>query len=133
MAIISNESLLKVLISYNTWWKSGQVNPKLVKNYKRFAYHEAYKRLLKQDLRRILILTGMRRVGKTTIQYQLIETLLQDVDPRKIVYISMDHPMLKLSSIGDILECYHQNINAEEEAYYFFDEIQYAKDWDKWL
>jgi len=133
MAIISNESLLKVLISYNTWWKSGQVNPKLVKNYKRFAYHEAYKRLLKQDLRRILILTGMRRVGKTTIQYQLIETLLKDVDPRKIVYISMDHPMLKLSSIGDILECYHQNINAEEEAYYFFDEIQYAKDWDKWL
>lgn len=133
MAIINNESLLKVLSTYNAWWKTGLINPKLSKTYKRFAYHETYKRLMNLDLRRIVILTGTRRVGKTTIQYQLIETLLQSVDPRKIIYISMDHPMLKLSSIGDILECYHQNIYADEDVYYFFDEIQYAKDWDKWL
>lgn len=133
MAIINSESLLKVLASYNAWWKTGLVNPKFAKTYKRFAYHEAYKRLVNQELRRTVILTGTRRVGKTTIQYQLIETLLKEIDPRKIVYISLDHPMLKLSSIGDILECYHQNIYADEDVFYFFDEIQYAKDWDKWL
>ena len=45
----------------------------------------------------------------------------------------MDHPVLKLSAINDILECYQENIYPEQDVYYFFDEIQYAQDWDKWL
>ena len=92
------------------------------------------KRLDQTDLRRTVILTGTRRVGKTTIQYQMIEALLErGVAPQKIVFVSMDHPMLKLSGFNDILECYHENIYAEQDAYYFFDEVQYAQDWDKWL
>ncbi|HIV80957.1 MAG TPA: ATP-binding protein [Candidatus Avanaerovorax faecigallinarum] len=134
MAIISKEGLLKVLVSYNPWWKTGVVNPKLSKNYKRFAFYEAMKRLNQTDIRRTVVLTGTRRVGKTTIQYQMIEALLQNgVPPQKIVFISMDHPMLKLSAMNEILECYHENIYPEQDVYYFFDEIQYAQDWDKWL
>jgi predicted AAA+ superfamily ATPase len=45
----------------------------------------------------------------------------------------MDHPMLKLAGFNEILECYHENIYAEQDCYYFFDEVQYAQDWDKWL
>ena len=134
MAIISKEGLLKVLVSYNPWWKTGVVNPKLSKIYKRFAFYEAMKRLNQTDIRRTVVLTGTRRVGKTTIQYQMIEALLQNgVPPQKIVFISMDHPMLKLSAMNEILECYHENIYPEQDVYYFFDEIQYAQDWDKWL
>ena len=92
------------------------------------------KRLNQTDIRRTVVLTGTRRVGKTTIQYQMIEALLQSgVPPQKIVFISMDHPMLKLSAMNEILECYHENIYPEQDVYYFFDEIQYAQDWDKWL
>lgn len=92
------------------------------------------KRLNQTDIRRTVVLTGTRRVGKTTIQYQMIEALLQSgVPPQKIVFVSMDHPMLKLSAMSDILECYHENIYPDQDVYYFFDEIQYAQDWDKWL
>ena len=134
MAITSKEGILKVLTAFNPWWKSGAVNPKMTKTYKRFAFHEAMKRLDQNDLRRIVVLTGTRRVGKTTIQYQMIDTLLKrGVDPQKIVFISMDHPMLKLSGVNDVLECYHENIYAEQDVYYFFDEVQYAQDWDRWL
>lgn len=134
MAIISKENILKVLTAFNPWWKTGTVNPKMSKTYKRFAFHEAMKRLDQSDIRRTVVLTGTRRVGKTTIQYQMIETLLErGVAPQKIVFISMDHPMLKLSGVNDVLECYHENIYAEQDVYYFFDEIQYAQDWDKWL
>lgn len=134
MAITSKEGILKVLTAYNPWWKTGTVNPKMSKTYKRFAFHEAMKRLEQTDIRRTVILTGTRRVGKTTIQYQMIEELLaKGVAPQKIVYISMDHPMLKLSGFQDILECYHENVYAEQDVYYFFDEVQYAQDWDKWL
>ena len=134
MAITSKEGVLKVLTAYNPWWKTGAVNPKMSKTYKRFAFHEAMKRLEQTDIRRTVILTGTRRVGKTTIQYQMIEALLsKGIAPQKIVYISMDHPMLKLSGFQDILDCYHENVYAEQDAYYFFDEVQYAQDWDKWL
>lgn len=134
MAIISKDALLKVLTSYNPWWKTGNINPKLSKTYKRFAYYESMKLLQMENLRRTVILTGTRRVGKTTIQYQMIETLLKKgVQPQKIVFISMDHPMLKLSAMNEILECYHENIYPNQDVYYFFDEIQYAQDWDKWL
>lgn len=134
MSITSKESILKVLAAYNPWWKTGIIAPKLSKTYKRFAYHEAMKRLLDEDIRRIVVLTGTRRVGKTTIQYQMIETLLASgVAPQKIVFISMDHPILKLSQFQDVLETYHENIYADQDVYYFFDEIQYAQDWAGWL
>lgn len=132
--ITSKESILKVLTAYNPWWKTGNVNPKMTKTYKRFAFYEAMKRLTDKDIRRSVVLTGTRRVGKTTIQYQMIQALLEmGVAPQKIVFISMDHPMLKLSQFQDVLECYHENIYPDQDVYYFFDEVQYAQDWDKWL
>ena len=134
MPITTKERILNVLTAYNPWWKTGAVNTNMAKTYKRFAFYEAMKRLMEPTLRRSVILTGTRRVGKTTIQYQMIDNLLTSgVAPQKIVYISMDHPILKLSQFEDVLACYHENIYAEQDVYYFFDEIQYAQDWDKWL
>ena len=134
MAITTKEGILKVLSAYNPWWKTGVVNPKLSRTYKRFAFYEAMKRIDQTNLRRTVVLTGTRRVGKTTIQYQMIEALLaKGVPPQKIVFISMDHPMLKLSGFNEILECYHENVYAEQDVYYFFYFFQYAQDWDKWL
>ena len=134
MSITSKDGILKVLTAYNPWWKTGVVNPKMSKTYKRFAFHEAMRRLEEKDIRRLVVLTGTRRVGKTTIQYQMIESLLEaGVSPQRIVFISMDHPMLKLSQFQEILECYHENIYPEQDVYYFFDEVQYAQDWDRWL
>ena len=134
MSITSKDGILKVLTAYNPWWKTGVVNPKMTKTYKRFAFYEAMKRLNETNIRRTVVLTGTRRVGKTTIQYQMIDALLKEgVSPQKIVFISMDHPMLKLSQFQEVLECYHENIYAYQDVYYFFDEIQYASDWDRWL
>ncbi len=134
MSITTKDSILKVLTAYNPWWKTGMVNPKMTRTYKRFAFYEAMKRLNETTIRRLVVLTGTRRVGKTTIQYQMIENLLAaGVSPRRIVFISMDHPMLKLSQFQDILDCYHENIYPNQDVYYFFDEVQYAQDWDRWL
>lgn len=134
MAITTKESILKVLSAYNPWWKNGMISPQMSKSYKRFAFHEAMKRLNEKGIRRSVVLTGTRRVGKTTIQYQMIDALLKSgIAPQKIVFISLDHPMLKLSQFQDVLECYHENIYAQQDVYYFFDEVQYMQDWDRWL
>lgn len=134
MAIISKENILKVLTGFNPWWKTGSVHYAFLKKYKRVAFTEALNRLEETNIRRNVILSGARRVGKTTIMYQIIDKLLnENVAPEKIVFISMDHPILKLSSLDTILECYHENIYPDKDVYYFFDEIQYATDWASWL
>ena len=134
MAIATKEQLLKVLRAFNPWWTSGVVPSSFTKEYRRFAYYEAMKRLDQKDIRRTVVLTGTRRVGKTTIEYQMIDALIKrGVSPAQIVFISLDHPMLKLSNLSDILECYHENVWPTQDVYYFFDEIQYASGWDKWL
>ena len=134
MSLTSHENILKVLRAFNPWWSSGVVNKYFAKEYKRFAYFEAMKRIDDESIRRNVVLTGARRVGKTTILYQMIEELLnRGVPAQKILFISLDHPMLKLAGINEVLDCYHENVNASKDAYYFFDEIQYATDWDKWL
>ena len=134
MGITTKENILKVLRAFNPWWINGNVNAAFIKEYKRFAYYEAMKRIEDEKLRRNVVLTGTRRVGKTTIQYQMIESLLsKGVSPQKIIFVSLDHPMLKLAGVNEVLECYHENIYAGQDVYYFFDEIQYAADWDAWL
>jgi len=134
MSLTSQENILKVLTAFNPWWKSGAIRAEFSKTYKRFAYHEALKLLLHEDIRRTVVLTGTRRVGKTTIQYQMIDHLLKSgVSPQRIVFISLDHPLLKLCKLNEILDCYHANLYGDEDCYYFFDEIQYAADWDQWV
>lgn len=134
MAIASEESILKILTAFNSWWSTGVIHPELAKEHKQFAYYEAMERLDQNSIRRHVVLAGARRVGKTTIQYQMINTLLKrGISPKKILFVSMDHPLLKLVGINEILECYHSNIYANQDVYYFFDEIQYTQDWDKWL
>ena len=134
MAITTPEQILKVMRAFNPWWTTGQVPQGFLKEYRRFAYYEAMKRLDQMDIRRTVVLTGTRRVGKTTIEYQMIDTLLRrGVSPHQIVFVSLDHPMLKLNNFSDILDCYHENVWPAQDVYYFFDEIQYASGWDKWL
>jgi len=132
--INSKENILKVLAGTNQWWRTGKLPDGISKPSRRFAYFETMKVLQHQDIRRIALLSGARRVGKTTIIYQIIENLLeQDVAPQRIIYISFDHPLLKLCSFDAILDVYRQNIYPNDDIYYFFDEIQYADDWNVWL
>lgn len=134
MTLTSQENILKVLTAFNPWWKSGSVRPEFAKTYKRFAFHEAVKILSHESIRRTVILTGTRRVGKTTIQYQIIENLLKSgIAPQKIVFVSLDHPLLKLCKLNEVLDCYHANIYGDEDCHYFLDEVQYAADWNQWV
>ncbi|HET7580557.1 MAG TPA: ATP-binding protein [Bacillales bacterium] len=134
MSFISEEKILKVLVGFNPWWTTSQVPEEFTRPVKRLAYFEANKIFRHPSLRREVILTGPRRVGKTTILYQTIEEKLQEDSPKKILYVSFDHPLLKLCSIGEILDVFQDNMAQDSKnLYLFFDEIQYASDWDAWL
>lgn len=134
MRIDSEENILSVLSSYNPWWLSSTVPKELLRRVKRVAYHEVMAALGRQDIRRMVVISGARRIGKTTMLYQMIQELLgQGLESRKILYVSFDHPLLKLVPMNRILDVYQNNIYGHSDVYYFFDELQYVADWDAWL
>lgn len=101
---------------------------------RRFAFYEAHRTLFHSDLRRFVVLSGARRVGKTTIMYQLISELLSHgVAPRNIVYLSFDNPILKLGGFEGVLRAYENAYPTDGKIYFFFDEVQYAEDWERWV
>ncbi|MGE5552867.1 MAG: ATP-binding protein [Betaproteobacteria bacterium] len=135
MTLISDERLLQVLFGFNPWWSTGTVPPETAKPVRRFAFFEVRRLMQHTFLRRTVVLSGPRRVGKTTIVYQLIAELLQAGTPSSsVLYVSFDHPLLKLCDLGRIVEVYQQAMAPPEEPLYLFlDEVQYAEDWDRWV
>lgn len=134
MAITSVENVIKLLYSYNSWWRVGIMPQDMVKPIKRLAYLESMKWLEHPSVRRFVLLSGARRVGKTTIMHQMIQNLLEKgVQPKSIVYVSFDHPILKFYSIEELIEIYTTNIYSGEKCWLFFDEIQYASNWELYL
>jgi len=134
MLAFTDEKLLNLLIQYNPWWRGVPISEKTSPPKRRIAYYEAEKMLLHPSLRRFVILSGARRVGKTTIMYQLIQSLLQRGVPAKsIVYLSFDNPIIKLGGFESVLRAYRNAYPTEERCFFFFDEVQYAEDWEAWI
>lgn len=134
MAIVSNEQVIKVLRQYNPWWRTPSSIKEESKPQKRLAYYEALKILKHNSIRRFAVLSGVRRVGKTTIMYQIIDNLIEEgISPKNILYVTFDNPILKLVSVESVLSIYESLYPIEGTRYIFFDEIQYTDNWELWM
>ena len=129
MAIVSDEQVIKVLRQYNPWWRNPSAIKEESKPQKRLAYYEALKMIKHKTLRRFAVLSGARRVGKTTIMYQMIE----GVSPKNILYVSFDNPIVKLVNVETVLSIYESLYPIEGTKYIFLDEIQYTDNWELWM
>ncbi|MDK2373322.1 MAG: ATP-binding protein [Candidatus Korarchaeota archaeon] len=120
-----------LLLLFNPWWRDGSVGGDLAKPYRRKIFTDVVKGL---DLRQIQLITGLRRVGKSTILYQLVDHLIgRGVQPRRIVYYSFD---VAEDGILEILRSYSQLTGVDwrsERVYLLLDEIQKVDGWSSWL
>ena len=117
---------------FNHWWKSGRVKKEFSPKYKRKLFYEIIKYM---DKRQILALVGLRRTGKTTLLYQLIQHLIeQGINPFNILYFSFDEEDV---SVEEILDYYEKEILkkdlSNEKVFLFFDEIQKLNNWENKL
>lgn len=134
MAIVSNEQVIKVLRQYNPWWRMPTAMQEESKPQKRQAYHEALKILNHKSIRRFVVLSGVRRVGKTTILYQIMEHMINEgIEPQNILYATFDNPVLKLIDVQSVLSIYESLYPISGTRYLFFDEIQYTENWELWM
>ena len=106
---------------YNPWWEDSSFSEGLIA---RERYLSELRRYLK--LKQIVMMTGLRRVGKTTLMKLLISELIRDgVTPKSILYISLDDYLLRKKSILEIINEYrtlHQ-LKLSEKVFLFFDEV----------
>ena len=134
MAMVSDEQIIKVLRQYNTWWRNPSAIKEESKPQKRVAFYEALKMIKHNTIRRFAVLSGARRVGKTTILYQMIDNLIEEgISPQNILYVSFDNPIVKLVSPQNIIDIYESLYPLESNRYIFFDEIQYTENWELWM
>lgn len=134
MPIVSDEQVIKVLRQYNPWWRNPYTIKEESKPQKRIAYYEALKMIKHKTIRRFAVLSGARRVGKTTIMYQMIENLIDGgINPKNILYVSFDNPIVKLVNVESVLSIYESLYPIEGTRYIFFDEVQYTDNWELWM
>ncbi|MEM0053460.1 MAG: ATP-binding protein [Nitrososphaeria archaeon] len=117
----------KLVSLLNEWWIDGKV--KQAKEYKRSVFKDALE-LISEKYKQIIVVSGLRRVGKSILLFQLIEYLIKNnVEPRKIFYFSFDE---RVEDLFELLNTYSTITKFDwrkENVYLFFDEIQKLKDW----
>lgn len=89
------------------------------------------------DTKKIITLIGVRRCGKTSILYHMINELCKTFSKTKILFLNFEDERLELNSdeLDLILQSYtelypEQNLS---ECYLFFDEIQNVPNWEKFI
>ena len=135
---ITDEDILRVLYNHNPWWVKKPIPKSKLKDFKRRDY---YKIIPQIDLESILALIGARRVGKTTLLYQIIEELLKRTLPENILFVELDDPYLHISleNLDRIFSVYSTNIlkkefdMTDEKIYIILDEVQSLKNWQNAL
>ena len=134
MLQVSEKEIKNRLSFENPWWKSSQGIDSDIRSLPKRAYFGPFFRLVTQtDVRRAVILLGPRRVGKTVILKQTIQSLLDSgVPPKSIFYVSIDNPTYTGVGLEQLLNLFvgHDVSRDGQQRYVLFDEVQYLKDWE---
>lgn len=117
----------QLLNRLNPWWTQKYV----INAVPRDEYINEIMSSLKNDL--IIFLTGMRRIGKTTLMRSVIEKLQTTIPPKNILFVPLDHLLFMDKRILDIVETFREinKITFKERIYLFFDEIQAKENFEQ--
>lgn len=124
---MNENKIIEALERSNKWWKEAfRVD---------FKPRDIYERIQKfMHTRQIIALTGLRRVGKTTIMLKIIEDSISKFGRENIVYFSFDE--FKDARLNALLKVYSRLMNKDldkTKCLILFDEIQKLENWEEQL
>src|SRR3990172_6639720 len=117
-----------VLRDLNPWWKEEfRIG---------FKERKIYRQLQKfMTLPQVLALTGLRRVGKTTLMFKIVEDHIRNgLDPKGIAYFSFDE--FREIEIREVMREYEELMERDlRKGKYLLllDEIQKLSNWEDQL
>jgi len=122
--------IIEMLEKLNPWWTGKNFNHGIIRN----EYLNSIKSFLKTG--EIIVITGVRRAGKTTLIYQTIKHLLDsNVEGKQILFASFDNADISSlkNPIYEVLESFFNEIaDRNKKCYIFFDEIQSVIEWERY-
>jgi len=123
------KKLEQLYYRYNPWW-SGEFLLKGIK-LRESVFQKLVDAYTSKD---IVILTGLRRIGKTTLMRLMIQYLIrkQDIPGKHIFYISLDEYSIKDLTISELIDEYRSihRLKVSDEITLFLDEITALKDYE---
>lgn len=135
--------LAENLRQQNPWWRGEPLQR--LPSFRRWPFEPLLRRLMREPpLAKINVVRGPRQIGKTTLQLQLIEQLLeQGIEPTRLFRVQFDElPSLKPIQTDEpilrIVEWFSERILGRDlnaaardgrPALLFLDEVQNLPDW----
>lgn len=122
-----------LLEQYNPHWKAGDLYEELID---RPQYVNKISGFL--DRREIVVLKGIRRSGKSSLQKLIINELLKTgVPPHNILFMNLEDYRLSsersLQTLDEIYNTYLEHKKPRGKYYIFLDEIQEIPEFERWL
>lgn len=119
--------MFEALNDWNVWWKDKSLlSPRTGKERESL---QKTKEFLK--IKEIKLITGVRRSGKSTLFYQIINSLIErGEDPKKILLVNFEDDVLSKYSLKEIVDFYQSNKYEKNDFYLFLDEIHRCREWE---
>ena len=114
-----------VILESNIWWKE-----ELKLEYYEREIHKQISKYI--PLRQIIALTGLRRVGKTTLMFKIVlDFIKKGFDAQNIIYFSFDE--FRETEIREVMKEYEASMEKDfRQGRYLLllDEIQKLTNWE---
>lgn len=128
--MLSKELIIEILEDWNFWKKepvTGILRESYVKKLEKFSQTE-----------QVVVVTGVRRAGKSTILKQYINSKIKKGEERKnFLYVNLEEPKfrseLSLEFLQRIYEAYLELLNPAPKPFLFFDEVQLIPGWETFV
>jgi predicted AAA+ superfamily ATPase len=130
---VSLDDVGQVLARFNPWWRDEPLSG--LPLWQRAAMHTLLGWLVDPPVHRATLLSGARQVGKTTLLLQVVRALLaQGVPPSNILYVTFDHPLLRVGGITAVLQAWRsREPQAAGPEFLLLDEMQCVEDFGSWI
>lgn len=127
---MTNLNIEQALVAQNPHWHGEVYKHPIKRLHDKTALNEL-------NMDEILIITGIRRSGKSTLMHTIINHLMIDYAPRSILYINLDDP-LYTSICQDAALLYEvltlaEKLTGQKIEFLFLDEIQNVEAWEKYV
>jgi hypothetical protein len=122
-------TLFEILASQNPWWTGTPFE----RGHEREDYLKTIGRFVKTG--EIVVLSGVRRSGKTTLLFQTIQMLIKKcrVPQTNILFVNCDEPGIagRENALLEVVDVYRREIAPKGTIYLVLDEVQAVENWER--
>ena len=131
LTIMDDRELIEILAPFNFWRANpftGIVRPRYINELERFS-----------STGQVIVVTGVRRSGKTTILVQFIHHLIENgtVPKSQTLYVNFEDPRLPIEDgpalLDKICNAHRTFVDPEGLRYLVLDEVQRLPEWERWV